>query len=88
MRGKRFSEGKIVRILRAYSRGVNIKNLARTHGVSEQSIYRWKAKYGNMSVSEAKYFRKLEEENCRLKKRLADVEQDKVILRGVLSKKW
>jgi putative transposase len=58
------------------------------HNVSEQSIYRWKSKYGGMEVSEAKRLRELEQENTRLKKLLAEAELDKAILKDVNSKKW
>ena len=88
MKGKRFSEEKIIGLLKEYSCGVSIKDLVRTHGVSEQSIYRWKAKYGNMAVSDAKRLRELEQENSRLKRLLADAELDKAILKDVLGKKW
>ena len=88
MKGKRFSEEKIIGLLKEYSSGVSIKDLVRTHGVSEQSIYRWKAKYGNMAVSDAKRLRELEQENSRLKRLLADAELDKAILKDVLGKKW
>ena len=60
----------------------------REHGISEQSFYRWKSKYGGMEVSEAKRLRELEAENAKLKKLLAEAELDKAMLKDVLSKKW
>ncbi len=63
-------------------------DLVREHGISEQSFYRWKSKYGGMEVSEAKRLRELEAENAKLKKLLAEAELDKAMLKDVLSKKW
>ena len=89
MKGKRFSEEKIIGILKEYSGGVSIKDLVRTYGVSEQSIYRLdKRNTANMAVSDAKRLRELEQENSRLKRLLADAELDKAILKDVLGKKW
>jgi len=68
--------------------GVPVVELVRRHGVSEQSIYRWKTKYGGMEVSEAKRLRELEEENRRLKRIVADLSLDKQMLEDVLSRKW
>ena len=63
-------------------------DLARRHGVSEATIYNWKAKYGGLEVSEAKRLRELEDENARLKKLLADQMLDAAALRELLTKKW
>ena len=71
-----------------YEAGVKVSDLIRRHGVSEQSFYRWKSKYGGMEVSEAKRLKELEQENARLKHLLAEAELDKAILKDVLSKKW
>jgi putative transposase len=60
----------------------------RQHGISEQSFYRWKSKFGGMEVSEAKRLKEVEAENARLKKLLAEAELDKAMLKDVLSKKW
>jgi putative transposase len=65
-----------------------VADLVREHGISEQSFYRWKSKYGGMEVSEAKRLRELEAENAKLKKLLAEAELDKAMLKDVLSKKW
>lgn len=68
--------------------GIKVADLTRKYAVSEQSIYRWQAKYGGMEVSEAKRLRQLEEENARLKRMVADLSLDKQMLEDVLSKKW
>jgi putative transposase len=88
MKGKRFTEEKIITILKEHEAGAKVQDLVRQHNVSEQSIYRWKSKFGGMEVSEAKRLRELEQENARLKKLLAEAELDKAILKDVLSKKW
>lgn len=60
MKRKQFTEEKIISILKENEAGASVPNLSRRHGVSEQSIYRWKAKYGGMEVSDAKRLRALE----------------------------
>ena len=63
-------------------------DLARKRGVSEATLYNWKAKFGGMEVSEAKRLRTLEEENRKLKKLLAEAMLDQAALKELLSKKW
>jgi putative transposase len=88
MKGKRYSEEQIIGILKEHEAGVKVADLVRQHGISEQSFYRWKSKFGGMEVSEAKRLRELESENARLKKLLAEAELDKAMLRDVVQKKW
>ena len=88
MKGKRYTEEQIIGFLKAHESGVKVGDLVRQHGFSEQSIYRWKSKYGGMEVSEAKRLRDLETENARLKKLLAEAELDKAMLKDAVSKKW
>jgi len=88
MKGKRFTEEQIISILKEHEAGTKIQDLVRKHSVSEQSIYRWRSKYGGMEISEAKRLRELEQENSRLKKLLAEAELDKAMLKDVISKKW
>ena len=88
MKGKRYSDEQIISILKAHEAGAKVADLVREHGISEQSFYRWKAKYGGMEVSGAKRLRELEQENSRLKKLLAEAELDKAILKDVVSEKW
>ena len=68
--------------------GVPVADLCRKHGVSNASIYKWKAKYGGMDVSEAKRLKALEDENARLKNLLADAMLDNSALKDLLEKKW
>jgi putative transposase len=88
MKKKRFTEEQIIKILKAYESGAKVPDLSREYGVSEQSIYRWKSKYGGMEVSDAKRLRELEAENAKLKKLLAESMIEKEALKDVLSKKW
>ncbi len=88
MRKTRFSEEQIIAILKESEAGVEPGELCRRHGISRGSLYRWKAKYGGMEVSEAKRLRALEEENRRLKHLVADLTLDKQALQAVVTKKW
>lgn len=88
MKRKRFSEEQIIGVLREHEAGTKTADLARKHGVSEATIYNWKAKYGGMDVSDAKRLKALEEENARLKKLLAEQMLDAAALRELVSKKW
>ena len=84
----RFTEEQIIGILRENEAGAKAGELARKHGVSEGTIYAWKAKFGGMSVSDAQRLRALEDENRRLKSLLADAMLDKAALNELLAKKW
>ncbi len=88
MKRSRFSEEQIIGILKEHEAGVPVAELCRKHGVSNASLYKWKAKYGGMDVSEARKLKALEEENARLKKLLADAMLDNSALKDLLGKKW
>ena len=88
MRKTKFSEEQILGVLREAEAGRAVKELARTHGITETTFYRWKAKYGGLQLSEAKRLRQLEDENRRLKHVVADLTLDNQTLKGLLSKKW
>jgi len=88
MKRSRFTEEQIIGILKEHKAGVSVADLCRKHGVSDASIYKWKAKFGGMDVSEAKKLRALEDENGKLKRMLADAMLDNVALKDLLGKKW
>ena len=88
MKGKRFSEEQIIRILQEAEAGMTVQDICRKHNCSEQSFYRWKAKYGGMEVSEVKRLRELERENAELKKMVAEQALDIRMLKDVNSRKW
>jgi putative transposase len=88
MKRIRFSEEQIIAILKEHEAGIAVAELCRKHGVSDASVYKWKAKYGGMDVSEAKRLKSLEDENTRLKRLLADAMLDNAALKDLLGKKW
>ena len=88
MKRSRFSEEQIIGILKEHEAGISVADLCRKHSVSDASIYKWKARFGGMDVSEAKRLRALEDENGKLKRMLADAMLDNVALKDLLGKKW
>lgn len=88
MKGKRFSEEQIIRVLKESEAGAETKELCRRHGITVTTFYRWKAKFGGMEVSDARKLRALEDENRRLKHIVAELTLDNAALKGVLGKKW
>ena len=88
MKRERFAEEQIIAILREHDAGAKAADLARKHGISEATLYNWKAKYGGMDVSDAKRLRSLEEENRKLKKLLAESILEQAALKELLTKKW
>ena len=88
MKRKRHTEEQIIGILKQHESGTPVKELVRQAGISEQTFYRWKSKFGGMEVSDAKRLRALEEENRQLKTMVADLMLDNKILKDVNAKKW
>ena len=88
MKRIRFTEEQIIAVLREHDGGAKTADLARKHGISEATLYNWKAKYGGMDVSDAKRLRALEDENRKLKKLLAESMLDQAALKELLTKKW
>lgn len=88
MKANEFDEKKIIGILKEHAAGARVSDLSRKYGVSENTLYKWRSKYGGMDVSEARRLRELEAENAKLKRLLADSMLENVALKDVLSKKW
>ena len=88
MKKSRFTEEQIVGMLREHERGTAMHELCRRHGISQQTLYRWKAKYGGLGVSEAQRLKALEDENRRLKKLVAEQALDNAALKDVVSRNW
>ena len=88
MKRKRYSEERIISILKDHEAGATVRDLSRRHGVSENTIHRWKAKFGGMDVADAKRLRALEQENQKLKRLLAEAELDKAALKELVTGKW
>ncbi len=88
MRSKRHNEEQIIAVLKQGQAGVKTAEICRQHGISEQTFYRWKAKYGGLELSEAKKLRRLEEENRKLKQLVGELSLDKQALQDVLSKNF
>lgn len=88
MKRSRFSEEQIIGILRQAEAGVRVADLCRQYGISDATFYKWRSKFGGMSVSDAKRLKQLEEENARLKKLVGEQALDISVLKDVLSKNF
>lgn len=87
MKRKRFSVEQIVAVVKQAEMGISVPELIRQVGISEQTFYRWKKRYTGLEVDQVRQLKQLQEENVRLKRVVADLTLDKVMLQDVLSKK-
>jgi putative transposase len=85
---QRFSEEQIIGILKQQEGGVSTAEVCRQHGISQNTFYKWKSKFGGMNVSEAQRLRQLEAENAKLKRIVADLTLDNVALKDIVAKNW
>ena len=88
MKVKTHSTEEIIRILRQADEGKTAQSVCREHNLSEQTYYRWKKKYGDMELADARRLKELEKENSELKKMLAESMLENRVLKEVNSKKW
>ena len=88
MKRKRFSEEKIIGVLKEHEAGAKVDDICRRHGISTATFYTWRKKYGGMDASEAKRLRELEAENARLKRIVADQMLDMTAMKELLAKNW
>ena len=87
-KGTRYNEEQIIRILKEVETGSLVADVCRKYGVSEQTVYRWRSKYGGLDTSELQRLRELEAENARLKKIVAQQVLDLDVLKDLVTKKW
>lgn len=88
MKRTRFTQEQIIAVLHEASGSVSIREVCRKHGITEQTFFRWRAKYGGLQLSEAKRLKALEDENRRLKRLVADLSLDNAMLKDVVGRKW
>jgi putative transposase len=85
---KRFTDDQIIGAVKKLEAGMSAKELSREMGVTQQSLYHWKRKFSGMDVTDARKLKALEAENTKLKRLVADLSLDIVMLKDVNSKKW
>jgi len=88
MRKSRFTEEQIVAILQEQAAGAKTGEVVRRHGISRETFYAWRRKYGGLKVDEARRLRALEDENRRLKRVVADQALNIQVLQDLLGKAW
>ncbi len=88
MKRKRFSEEKIIGVLKESEAGAKTDDICRRHGISSATFYTWRKKYGGMDASEAKRLHELEIENAKLKRIVADQMLDMSSMKELLAKNW
>jgi putative transposase len=88
MKRTRFTEEQIVTIVKQSEAGMRTADICRQNGISEATFYNWKAKYGGMAASDVQKLKRLEEENAKLKRVVADLTLDNVVLKDLLSKNF
>lgn len=88
MKHKRFSEEKIIGVLKEHEAGAKVDEICRRHGISTATFYTWRKKFGGMEASEAKRLKELEAENAKLKRLVAEQMLDMSAMKELLQKHW
>ena len=88
MKKSKFTEAQILKVLNSQEQGKKVSEICREVGISEPTFYKWKSRYGGMTLSELQRVKELESENARLKRLVADLSLDNQILKEVNAKKW
>ena len=86
--GKRYTEEQILKVLKEIDSGASIAGAARSHGISEQTIYRWRERFGGMSKSELGELKSLQDENRRLRHLVSQLSLDNAALKELQKGKW
>jgi putative transposase len=88
MKKSRFTEEQIIGMIKEQESGVKTADVCRKHGISPATFYTWKGRYGGMDVNDAKRLKHLLDENAKLKRVVADLTLDNVILKDLATKNW
>jgi putative transposase len=88
MKKSKFTEAQILKVLKTQEEGKKVSEICRDFGISEPTFYKWKSRYGGMTLSELQRVKELESENARLKRLVADLSLDNQVLKEINSKKW
>jgi putative transposase len=88
MRKSRFTEEQIIRVLKEHAAGLSASDACRKPGISDATLYKWRSRFGGMEISDARKLKALEEENCKLKKLLAETMLDASTLKEMLGKNF
>lgn len=87
-RKHQYTEKQMIDAIKQLDQGVDKLAICRQFGINERTLYKWRAKFGGMEMSDVRRLKQLEEENARLKKMLGEAEMDKAMLRSALKKKY
>jgi len=88
MKKSNYSEAQILKVLKTQELGKKVSEICREYGISEPTFYKWKSRYGGMTLSDLQRVKELESENARLKRLVADLSLDNQVLKEINAKKW
>ena len=88
MRKSRFTESQIMAVLQEGQAGVPVAEILRKHGISRNTYFNWKSKYGGATINELRRLRELEAENAKLKRMYSELALENTALKDVVSRKW